>query len=746
MKLLLIRGILFLLPACLLTTALPAQPSIPLGTWRTHFSYQSVHEISLAGDRIYAAAENGLFFYDQQDNSLNPLSRLDGLSDTGVAALVYNQASDVLIIAYRSGVVDAISGQQRAAFTLLRDERQNEQINDVFILGRRVFLATSEGVRVLLLEDSPDDFNLRILESYTRLGSEGEALAVSDVSVLGDSLFLATPEGVIANALDPSVNRQDFSSWRRFTPADGLPAGAVSSLAEWQGNMYAAFDRSGLYRYRHGAWRTQPLTTTRNFRSLLANDEALTAVAGDSIFVLTSADELTFTPSVQPQEAVFHGGTLWVGDAEAGLLRLRGTGTERLIPNGPLSDSIYNLQYENGELIALAEGGAAFSIFRQGRWINYSEEAISTALEGQPLSPLVDAAYLPAEDAVYFASAGSGLLRLQEGAFRLLKAGEGNSLDSELLSAVAVTAEGRLWVANYGEAAALHRFDPVEEVWTSFSPGTNFPLNITPTADGQLWLLGGQGGVLSKTGREITIYDPEEQASARVPRLLPPASLPGDIFTEVLNDREGLIWLGGNEGIAYIPNPFSFVEDPNAIKPIFENQFLLFGDYISAIAVDGGDRKWVGTRNGLWLFGPDGESLVERFTTANSPLPADTILDISINDKSGEVFFLTTGGLVSYRSGASGAQQEHTDVRIFPNPVPPGFTGEVGMSGLTRDAIIKITTIAGTLVRELEAEGGTASWNVRDYNGSRVGSGVYLVFSASADGSQTFVGKVVVVN
>jgi ligand-binding sensor domain-containing protein len=211
-------------------------------------------------------------------------------------------------------------------------------------------------------------------------------------------------------------------------------------------------------------------------------------------------------------------------------------------------------------------------------------------------------------------------------------------------------------------------------------------------------------------------------------------------------DRAGQIWLTGNEGVTYFPAPNDIFSFPSAIKPVFENQFLLFGEYITSIAVDGGNRKWIGTRDGAWLFNETGEELIHHFVSEISPLPSDNVLDISVDDKSGEVFFLTDKGIVSYRGTSTQGAETQQTVKIFPNPVPATFDGQVGIEGLVTDANVKITTISGTLVRELEADGGTAVWDIRDYSGSRVGTGVYLVFSASADGSQTFIAKVAVIN
>jgi hypothetical protein len=206
-------------------------------------------------------------------------------------------------------------------------------------------------------------------------------------------------------------------------------------------------------------------------------------------------------------------------------------------------------------------------------------------------------------------------------------------------------------------------------------------------------------------------------------------------------DRDGLIWIGTELGVCYF-----FTPSEDAVRPIFENRFLLRDDKVTAIAIDGGNRKWMGTERGVWLFDPTCETLIYNFTTENSPLLSNVIKDIEINPETGEVFFATARGIVSFRSDATESGSAFKTVKIFPNPVTSTFTGNVGISGLATDAVVKITDISGKLVWETRANGGTATWNVKDYNGRRAATGIYIVFAATEDGSESAVGKIAVVN
>ena len=205
--------------------------------------------------------------------------------------------------------------------------------------------------------------------------------------------------------------------------------------------------------------------------------------------------------------------------------------------------------------------------------------------------------------------------------------------------------------------------------------------------------------------------------------------------------------MGTASGVAYIPNASSTLQSAaDAIKPILDGRFVLREDVVTAMAVDGGDRKWFGTQRGIWLYSAAADEAIGHFTASNSALPSDKIIDLEINPQTGEVFMATEQGLASYRSGATEPQPTSGSVKIFPNPVVATFTGTVGITGTPTDAVVKITDASGKLVWETRANGSTATWNLFDDRGRRVPSGVYIVFTVSDDGEQHEAGKLAVIN
>jgi ligand-binding sensor domain-containing protein len=75
---------------------------------------------------------------------------------------------------------------------------------------------------------------------------------------------------------------------------------------------------------------------------------------------------------------------------------------------------------------------------------------------------------------------------------------------------------------------------------------------------------------------------------------------------------------------------------------------------ITSIFVDGGNRKWIGTRGaGLFLVSPEGLQTLQQFTATNSPLLANDILSIAADPTSGELLIATAKGLIGYRGDAT---------------------------------------------------------------------------------------------
>ncbi|WP_161889803.1 type IX secretion system anionic LPS delivery protein PorZ [Pontibacter russatus] len=744
------------------------QSTLPLGSWRMHVPYQQAMAVADAGDRVYAAVPNGLFYYDREFNATQTISKVDGLREQQISAIGYDAATGTLVIAYASTQVGLLRGN--TIYNIQDIFRKaipgKKRINHIYLHNGLAYLSCSFGVVVLDLQ------KLEVKATYSNLGLGGRMVSVQSTAILRDSIYIATNLGVLA-AQQNGTNLQDFRSWSALSNSLPTP-GAAASLAAFNDKLYAGTAASGLYRLSGKNWqRSAVVDSTAAIRSLAAGNGYMAVATTASVVLLNQqqqAQALTHEPLRQPQDAVVGAdGYIWVADSVSGLVRLHmdGTNAAAFAPDGPYSGGSFRLYTHSGKTYVLSGGYTegytpsgirdGFFVHENGRWTSYNQFLYPNPQEYIPTQDLVAAIYNPITDRMYFGSYGDGVLEWSGPGQPVLYDNSNSTLVSTSapeggeqvrVTDMAVDAAGNVWVVNpnrQANAPGLHRLEP-DGTWTSFRlPGvageTSLELLLLDDI-GQKWLSFSR----HSTNSGLAVYDEVQNRVKILSVGEGNGGLPDGAVYGMAKDMSGDIWVGTASGIAVYYNPrFAFETQPyDAYLPIIDGRPLLNGQTVRAIAVDGANRKWVGTEDGLWLFSPDGDELLQHYTSQNSPLPSDSVLSVAVEHQTGEVFVATAGGLASYRAGATVTEGEPECATVFPNPVRRDYTGLVGVSGLPNNAHVRITDISGTLVYKTRATGGTLAWNARDYNGRRVKAGVYLVMSSDESGKQTCISKIAV--
>ncbi|MBT1690013.1 type IX secretion system anionic LPS delivery protein PorZ [Dawidia soli] len=721
--------------AVFLPTLWATGQNIPLGTWRIHASFNNIARVTADDAHVYGASANAIMKFAREDKSLTVISKLDGLHGGTITAIQADAGTKQLIVAYDDGLIDILWNNTLKTLDPLRQSTitGSRRINHILVQGSLAYLSTDFGVLVL---DLP---RAEVKETWRDLGTTGGTLQINAAAIRDDSIFLATANGVLAGST--RSNLLDFRNWRRFE--NGELSAAARAVAIYQGTLYAAVDTQGLYRYNAGSWVKESAFAGSTFRALTATPDALLVIENEKIWRFTVAEEpaqITDALIQQPLTIIEDRGKYWIGDGLNGLVS-NDTGTfQQYLANGPAGPPASRLTYAGGVLYAVSGGyTASRQPLNHAGIINKFENGTWTSTTAT-LPDITDVAVDAHTSTVYAASFQGGLEINQGGTIKVLTSGN-SPLKSDgsavKITALAPATEG-LWVANYGTSTPLHLLKP-DNTWESVTApftGARYPIDLALDPFGYVWAV-----LDPEVDGGILVYDLATGGSEYITETAGSGALPNrNVFTAV-TDRDGLVWTGTATGVSYFFDPTN-----DASRPIFENRFLLRDDQVTSIAIDGGNRKWMGTGRGVWLFNPTGEALVHHFTTANSPLLSDNIVDIEINAQTGEVFFATDKGLVSFRGDATEGTAVFQQVKIFPNPVTPAFMGTVAISGLATDAVVKITDISGKMVWQTQAQGGTASWNVQDYHGKRAATGIYLVFASTPDGSENAVGKIAVVD
>lgn len=728
--------------------------------------YRQGVAVAVASNKIYLAAERGLFFYDKEFNTTETITKVDGLSEQQISDIAFDESTGTLVVAYSNTKVDLLQNDRIYSITdIFRKSIPGEKkINSIYTAGKQAYISTSFGVVVLDLQKQ------EVKDTYSGLGPNGETVSARAVAILQDKIYLATSQGILV-APASGANLQDFRNWSSLS--NGIPEPtAVSSLAAFQGRLYAGTP-AGVYKLSGENWSTTPMASGSAVTSMNATDAYLTIVSANGVFIVESNGQqytLQHTLFTQPREAVAIGTEAWIADHAKGLVQanLNSTGTTAFAPDGPYASESFSVYTYNGKVYVLSGGYSGsyepynthngFYMYENGEWQNYNRILYpqSTFVLGQDL---VDAVFNPVTNKLYLASYGSGLVEWEGPEQAKLY----NGYNSPLLSTfsynekennvrvtdVAVDAEGNVWVLNRNQlpgAPGLHKLSP-DGNWNSFNlnglpDGSNLA-SLVVDDYGQKWIsIAWQGNTRSG----IVVFDELQNRTRTLSVGEGNGGLPNGAVYSIAKDLNGDIWVGTANGVGvYYNTGFVFeAQRYDARIPVIDGRPLLNGQTIRSVAVDGANRKWMATDNGIWLFGPDGDELIAHFTTQNSPLPSDKVLSVGVEHQSGEVFVATDAGVASFRSSATVTEGKPECAVVFPNPVRPDYTGQIGVSGLPNNADVRITDVSGTLVYKGKATGGTFAWNARDYNGKRVRAGVYLVLSASEDGSQTCISKIAV--
>lgn len=719
-----------------------AQENIPLGSWRAHLSYQETHDITLFANGVIAAAKEGLYIYNEADGELQTINTLQGIHSSEITAVGYDSDNGAVYAGHISGAIDRIEGGEVILIReLLEDTRTSKAVHHFYPYQDKIFISTAIGL--LIYNPATRLFSA----TYDGLAENGDDVPVYASVVFGDQIFAATGSGIISGALQ-GQNLNDFRNWNRYPE---LPDGKAEDIAVAGNKLFVALDDQDLYVLENGQWNSTGLFPGVDFESVSVSDNNLLVTVDGKVVAIENGQKENIAQGVvnDPKESLQAlDNIIYIADAKKGLIRITNNQSQIIVPTGPQVPDINRLEVIDQKLYALPglinspNNQQGFSVFTQGQWVTFSSSSTNPANKIPEINNLYDVALF--DGSLYFSSTTDGLLKINENEKIVYQAGNAGipfteSNTKTILTGLAVTEEG-LWVANYGSVNPLHLFNG--SGWESFNLPHSYIADITLAPNGLLVLRldpARSGGVV--------IFNPVTGASKLLDDRDNIGGFPSDKVNDVVFDREGKLWIATDNGLAYLPSLHNIFSggDINAIIPVFQNNFLLRRINVTALAIDGGNRLWTGSNQGVWLFNANLDEEVHSFKEENSPLFSNKIEDIILLQNTGEVFFATANGLISFRTAASTPALAEERVKVFPNPVTPGFNGVVGISGVTANAIVKITDEAGNLVFEAQSNGSTASWDLININGREVPAGIYLVFSSAPDGSDTLVGKIAVI-
>ncbi len=734
---------------------LSAQDQLAIGEWRSHLPTKRGIAVSQSQEKVYYASEFGLIVIDKSDFSMSFMDKVNGLSDVGISALQYNQEKETLILAYSNGKLDILSGSEIQYVSDLFTNANitgSREINSLDTQGDFVYLATNFGLVQYNLEE--ENFGFTCFTS----------VALTDVKIINSIIFMATEDGLYSFDLNSNLNPADFTVWRYYSEVDGLEAlYECRSLAIKDGRLFLGTADKVFSGTEDGFELEYAFELDEEIRFLsIYNEEILVGTYTNDINNiglhtlqennLISIEEnctASTNDAIQDQN-----GVLWIADDYSNIRYLENGSCKTITPPGPFSESISEMKLV-GDRLFIVSGGVndnyvysfnqdGFYILEpDGTWTNENRRN-NSFIDDNLLVNLFTIASHPTEPIVMMGSFYSGLIEYnyEEDSYTLHDK-DNSSLQGSVgdgqrtrISGLAYDNNGNLWVSNHlaGEPLSVYTN---EGEWISFPIEESTKLAaITIDPSGRKWIL------VEGLGGGIMVFDEGDSYTSPNDVVLLGRSnseIEAEKSFSIETDREGTVWLGTRVGpVAFNcgSNVFEFdcLGDRRIVQQDGINAILLATEDIRSMVFDGANRMWVGTKNGVFILSPDTENQIYHYTSENSPLFDDSIIDLVYDGSQGLMYVATDKGLLSIRTEATNGPRTHSsNIYAFPNPVTPDYNGPIAIKGLAEDVNVKITDVNGLLVYETTALGGQAIWNGMDYNGNKAASGVYLVFTSTTD-------------
>jgi len=766
---------------------------VAMGKWRTHFAYNSVSQIAQSENKIFAVSDGALFSVDKQDAGMEFYSKLNGLSGTNITHIEYDFANKQLLIIYSNGNIDMMSTDGIINIPDLYNNQMSasKDVNHILFYQNKAYLSCNFGIIVLNM------LKKEVADTYY-IGANASEVKVINTTIHNGKIYALTASTLFrASVSEPSLVNYEF-----WSTVSGLPgSGDLQSAVSFAG-QYILLRGGKLYIQNNNSdW--SPYLPTLNVTSLNVSNNSLNIFDGsntvnlvDTLFNVKTISNLGTLSDVEYDVAK---STYWFAANSAGIKTYKQVGTENPVidsikPAGPALNNPFEMKFSGKKLFVVPGGRWAIPDLRAGFVMIYENDVwtniYGNIIQEQTLHPVLDfmnIAIDPIDDKHFFVTSyGTGLYEFKNNVFTNWYNYLNSTIESQIpaapyyymrLDGAIFDKSSNLFFANMtGGKSVGVKVLRADGTWTKFL--YSFP-NITqseiPTLGrilisnqnpNQKWIpslryaaglcVFDDNGTLDSQSDDKSIFLSQFTflETDNNNNTIPVSIAPSSVYTTA-QDKNVTIWVGTDQG-PFLFNNLSKVFEPgytcSRVKiPRNDDSgladYLLLNEKIKAIAIDGANRKWIGTESsGAYLMSDNGQITIQHFTTVNSPLLSNNILSIAINPISGEVFFGTDQGIVSYQSDASEAGTIFGDVHAYPNPVREGYNGIITVTGLIQNARVKITDLNGNLVCETISNGSIATWDGKDVHGRKVNTGIYLVVCVSEDGTQSTITKILVIN
>jgi hypothetical protein len=780
-----IVSIVFLI--CLLAWSGSAQ--VAMGKWRTHFAYNSVSQIAQSDNKIYAVSEGALFSVDKQDgeSGIEFYSKISGLNGSNISRIEFDPTTKQLLIVYTNGNIDLLTtgGVINIPDLYNKQMSSSKEINQIQFYQGNAYLACDFGIIVLNMQKK------EVADTYY-IGPNA-----SEVKVLGTTVLDGTIYALTSNTIfKASVSESHLVNYEFWSTLTGLPgSGDLQGIGSFAGKLFIQRGNK-LYKQDQTGWTSFLTEITVSYFNV-SNGKMLVNDGGSAIYIVDETLNYKIVNSignVPDAEYDLTNNTYWFAANAFGIISYKQTGSEDPIlsyykPEGPAVNIPWDMTFAVKKLFVVPGGRWASQYFRDGavmmyengKWTNIYKKEIQDSTKSSVLD-FMNVAVDPIDDKHFFVTSyGTGLFEFKNNVFSKWYNSSNSLLEGHpavpsdpneytRLDGAVFDKDRNLFLTNSGVAGGI-KILLASGNWTQLKYpngvretfGKILINNLNSNQKFALSLRAGTGVLIFDDNGTLTDQSDDKSTFLSAFTYIETDNngksnfvsvYPNNVYS-IGQDKNGVVWVGTDLGPFLFQNlskiydtdyTCSRVKIPRGDDTGLAD-YLLVNEKIKAIAIDGANRKWLGTESsGVYLMSENGQETIQHFTVSNSPLLSNDIISIAINPATGEVFFGTGQGIVSYQSDASEAGDTFANVYAYPNPVREGFNGVITITGLIENTQVKITDISGNLVCQTVSNGSIATWDGKDVHGRKVSTGVYLAICSSPDGTQSTITKILIIN
>ncbi len=737
-----------------------------VGDWKTYTAKHDIRDLAWDENRqtVWVVTGGGMYSYRDADGAFAEFTTSEGLRTNDLTAVavdhhgtIWAGASNGFLHRYHPS-----TGTWEYVTDIYSKQAPQKGINRLVVSGDTLHILSDIGVSIFSIP------KMEFGDTYGRFGSGPAAIdgSVTDFTLFHGAYWVATRSGIASTPLS-NPNPSAPESWQVETTLEGLPSNRVNRFAAAFDSLFAATS-AGLAVHTDSGWSIVPGTTGANVADASSGKQPCLYCSG--LYFISGSDLLSYTlgAGVQPAASGFPSSPVVMGGDRIlgtgnGLILFRDTFSGRTInPPGPPSNEFVGLAVDRKGVVWSGtgiSGAPGFMSFDGKRWRLY------TAQQDNRLgSNNFYKVSLGANGAKWVSNWGAGIALVDEGGTVRKVLNGSNGLPATLptippngpfvvTGGAAADQSGATWITLRTPPAdtALVRFNPDSSLTYITGLVTRNPVltfsDVVIDFYGTKWL-GNYNRFepfVVNRGTGFYFYNESGQIPGTINgwgRLTVSDGLTSDRVYSLAVDHDGDLWIGTDQGITIIFDPSDPQHHVAPYYPPVRDQL------IQAIVVDPLNNKWLGTRQGVFVFSPDGTSILAHYTADNTggKLLDDDVASMAIDPQTGTVYFGTEKGLSSLGTAAVSPKRDFEELSFAPNPFYIPSTRQLTVDGLIAGSSLKILSADGRLIREVATPGGRVGfWDGTDAQGRLVSTGVYLVVAFSDAGSEVATGKVAVI-